>query len=241
MQKLLILFLFFLTTKTSFSQKWESLFDGKTLKGWTVVDPPVDVKIKDSSLVLRKTPNTRRHAFIRTNQKYEDFIVELEFQRDLTMDSGVLFRSIDAPDSSYSGLWGYMVKIDPQVERRWTGGIFVDFGNGFQWLQTLENQEEARKAERKTGEWNTLRIEVIGQKISVFLNGIPTTNLTDDKYSEGYIAFKFHFLIKDSEQPKSEIAFKNIRILTSEIEKYRLKNTLPMTDTRGFWKIKYFR
>jgi hypothetical protein len=241
MNKLILFFLLILTTENGFSQKWETLFDGKTLQGWTVVDPPVDLKIRDSSMVLHKTPHTQRHAFVRTNQQYKDFIIELEFRRDLTMDSGILFRSIDAPDSSYSGLWGYMVKIDPQIDRRWTGGVFVDFGNGFQWLQTLENQEEARNAERKSGEWNTLRIEAIGQKISVYLNGIPTTNLIDDKYTEGYLAFKFHYLLKDSEQKKSKIAFKNIKISTSEIEKYTLKNTLPQTDTRGVWKIKYFR
>jgi hypothetical protein len=241
MNKLIILLFLFLGTEKVFSQKWESLFDGKTLKGWTVIDPPLDLKIKDSNMVLHMTPYTQRHAFVRTNKKYRDFILELEFRRDLTMDAGVLFRSVDAPDSSYSGLFGYMVKIDPQVDRRWTGGVFVDFGNGFQWLQTLENQEESRKAERKRGEWNTLRIEVIEQKISVFLNGIPTTNLVDDKYSEGYIAFKSHFLMKEIEQSKLELAFKNIRIITSEIEKYRLKNTLSVTDTRGFWKIKYFR
>ncbi len=241
MKKVLLVFLLFVVFKNSFSQKWESLFDGITLKGWTVVDPPVDLKIKDSSMILHKTAFTQRHAFVRTNKKYKDFILELEFRRDLTMDSGILFRSSNTPDSAYSSLFGYMVKIDPQVVRRWTGGVFTDFGNGHQWLQTLENQEKSRLAERKGGEWNTLRVEAIGQKISVFLNSVPTSNLIDDKYLEGYIAFKFHFLKKEIEQPKLEIAFKNIKILTEEIEKYKFKNTLSLTDTRGTWNIKYFR
>ncbi len=241
MKKVLLVFLLFGVFKNSFSQKWEYLFDGTTLKGWTVVDPPVDLNIKDSSMILHKTAFTQRHAFVRTNKKYKDFILELEFRRDLTMDSGIFFRSSNAPDSAYSSLFGYMVKIDPQIDRRWTGGVFTDFGNGHQWLQTLEKQEKARLAERKGGEWNTLRVEAIGQKISVFLNSVPTTNLIDDKYLEGYIAFKFHFLKKEIEQPKLEIAFKNIKILTKEIEKYKFNNTLSLTDTRGTWNIKYFR
>jgi hypothetical protein len=224
------------------SQTWQQLFDGKTLNSWAVVDKPANVKIADSSIVLHMTPYTSRHAFVRTNEKYKDFIFEVEYRRDLALDGGVLFRSINAPDTAFSALFGYMVKIDPQPNRKWTGGVFIDFGNGYQWLKTLEGDENARKAEKKGGEWNTLRIEAQGQNLRVWLNGVPTANLIDDKYTEGgYIAFKIHFLQKDIEKANLEMAFRQPKIITKNLSKYAQNMPLPVTDTRGVWKIQYFR
>jgi hypothetical protein len=225
-----------------FSQNWQPLFDGKTLNGWAVLDKPANVKIADSSMVLKMTPYTSRHAFVRTNKKYKNFIFEVEYKRDLTLDSGVLFRGIDAPDTAFSALFGYMVKIDPQPTRLWTGGIFIDFGNGYQWLKPLEGDDNARKAEKKGGEWNTLRIEAQGQNLKVWLNGVPTVNLLDDKYTEeGYIAFKIHYLQKEVEKSNLAIAFRQPKIITKNLSKYAQNMPLPVTDTRGVWKIHYFR
>lgn len=240
-EKGLIIVFLMLCSNGVFAQNWQSLFNGKTLDGWAVVDKPANVQIKDSSMVLKMTPYTSRHAFVRTNKKYKDFIFEVEFKRDLTLDSGVLFRSEDAPDTAFSALFGYMVKIDPQPTRLWTGGIFIDFGNGHQWLKTLEGDENARKAEKKGGEWNTLRIEAQGQNLRVWLNGVPTVNLIDDKYKEGYIAFKIHFLQKEIEKSNLEIAYRHPKIMTKNLSKYAQNMALPKTDTRGVWKIQYFR
>jgi hypothetical protein len=190
---------------------------------------------------LHMTPHTLRHSFIRTNESYKDFILELEFRRDLKMDAGILFRAETAPDSAFSGLFGYQIKIDPRQNRNWTGGIMTDFGNGYQWLHTLENNSEGRKAEKIGGEWNKLKVEVIGQEISVYLNGIPTTHLIDDKYKEGYIAFKFHYLVKNEDQAKLELAIRNMRILTDDLMNYKQFNPMPTVDTRGIVDIKYFR
>jgi len=222
------------------AQNWQSLFDGKSMNGWVIVDNPVNIQIKESSMVLKMTPYTSRHAFVRTTKKYKNFIFEVEYKRDLNLDSGVLFRSNNAPDNAYSALFGYMVKMDPQQNRLWTGGLFTDFGNGYQWLKTLEDNDSARKAEKSAGEWNTLRIEAQGQIIKVWLNGIPTVNLLDDKYTEGYIAFKIHFLRNDV-TPELSIAFRNPKIITKNLSKYAYPMPLLLTDTRGIVNIKYFR
>ena len=112
------------------AEAWRSLFNGRDFTGWTLVDPPIDATVQDGAMVIHMTPHTARHAFIRTNETFHDFVFEIEFLRDQGMDSGMLFRSEDAPDSAFSGLFGYMVKLAPQPQRRWTGGIFVDFGSG---------------------------------------------------------------------------------------------------------------
>lgn len=238
MKKTIILLCLVILSVKGVTQNWQPLFDGKTLNGWAVVDKPANVKIVDSSIVLHMTPYTSRHAFVRTTKKYKDFIFEVEFKRDLILDSGVLFRSIDAPDTAFSALFGYMVKIDPQPNRQWTGGIFTDFGNGYQWLKTLDGDDNARNAEKKGSEWNNIRIEAQGQQIKVWLNGVPTTNLMDDKYrEEGYIAFKIHFLQKDVEKSNLSIAFRNPIIMTKNLSKYVQNMPLPVTDTRGVIKV----
>lgn len=220
---------------------WTRLFDGKNLDGWRVIGKPARVQVIDSSLVLRMTAHTSRHAFVRSEKKYRNFILELEFKRDTLLDSGVLFRSTNAPDTAFSSLFGYMVKVDPRPARRWTGGLFVDYGNGHQWLQTLESNEAARAAEFHDGHWNHLRIEAIGQHLKVWLNGIPTVNALDNRYARGYIAFKIHYLAHDKEQEKLSIAFRNIRIISHHVRKYALPISLPLKDTRGWTDITYFR
>lgn len=238
--KFCLLSMFMIVPQMVLSQNWQSLFDGKSTKGWVIVDNPANIQIKENCMVLKMTPHTSRHAFVRTTKKYKNFIFEVEYKRDLNLDSGVLFRSCNAPDSAYSALFGYMVKIDPQQNRLWTGGLFTDFGNGYQWLKTLEDDDQARKAEKSAGEWNTLRIEAQGQIIKVWLNSIPTVHLVDDKYKKGYIAFKIHFLRKEV-SPDISIAFRNPKIITKNLNKYASEMTLPLTDTRGVENIKYFR
>tara|TARA_R110002072_G_scaffold199009_3_gene356704 strand:- start:2 stop:748 length:747 start_codon:yes stop_codon:yes gene_type:complete len=221
---------------------WQSIFNGQDLDGWSIIDPPVNVAVKDSSIVIHMKPHTSRHAFIRTNKKYKDFIFEMDYRRDFDMDSGVMFRCIEAPQTAFSALFGYMVKLDPKPNRFWSGGLFVDFGNGYSWLQTLEDNEKARHAEKKDGEWNHLSIEVIGDIIKVWINNIPTVHIKDDRYKEGYIAMKIHYLNSGSEEKQQlELAYKNARIITENINKYSKRSDLLLKDTRGELDITYFR
>lgn len=220
---------------------WDTLFNGCDLSGWAVIERPAKVSVTDSSLVLNMTAYTSRHSFVRTKEKYKDFIFEVDFKRDSSVDSGVLFRSESAPDTAFSALFGYMVKIDPSPTRKWTGGVFLDYGNGLNWLYPLEGDERAQQAEQAGGTWNHLRIEAIGEDIRVWLNGIPTAHLTDDKYCEGYIAFKIHYLLHDKAQEKLEIAYRNARILTQNPEQYIMTMNLPAKNTKGKLDITYFR
>ncbi len=221
---------------------WQTIFNGQDLDGWSIIDPPVNVVVKDSSMVIHMKAHTSRHAFIRTDKTYKDFIFEMDYRRDLGMDSGIMFRCIEAPPTAFSALFGYMVKLDPKPNRFWSGGMFVDFGNGWSWLQTLEDNEKARAAEKTGGEWNHLRIEAIGDIIKVWLNDIPTVHIKDDRYKEGYIAMKIHYLNSGSEEKQQlELAYKNPRIITKNIKAYSKLMALPLKDTRGELDITYFR
>lgn len=201
---------------------WESIFNGKDLDGWKMVGDKGVAYVKDSAIVIHRISGTKEHAFVTTNKKYSDFILEIDFKMDEPgISTGVLIRCVDAnsnPDTSKVRLYGYQIKID-NSPRNWTGGIFDDFGSSWKWMYNLTENEPARQA-FKTWDWNTFRIEAIGNKIKVWINDVPATNLVNDKYSNGYIALKIHSL-KAGEKGEDVLTyFKNIRIITKDVTKY---------------------
>ena len=60
---------------------WQSLFNGKNLKGWKVIGGKAEYKVVDGTIVgtsRMDTPNT----FLATEKCYGDFILEMEFKVD---------------------------------------------------------------------------------------------------------------------------------------------------------------
>jgi hypothetical protein len=199
---------------------WESLFNGKDLTGWKMVGNKGVAYVKDGEIFCHRTKNTPEHTFVTSVKKYSDFILEIDFKLDPPgYSAGVLVRCIDAvQDTAKVRLYGYQVKID-QSARAWTGGVFDDFGGSWKWMYDLSDNEPARKA-FKLGEWNTFRVEAIGDNIKVWLNNVPSTNLFNKKYKEGYIALKIHALKPDGQGEELLIHFRNIRIITTHPEQY---------------------
>lgn len=211
-------------------EPWIDLFDGKSLKGWTVIGSRGKVLVSDGAIECHMTANTPVHTFARTKRKFKDFILEMDFKRDIPFNSGILFRAVNAPDTASVNLYAYQVKIDPSEKRKWTGGIFDDFGNSWAWIYDLRQDTRAQNANRSNA-WNHIRVEMIGNHIKVWLNDIPTVNLVNDKYRKpGWIAFKMHSLGDKPEQEAWKAQFKNIRILTKHPEKYSRETDLPLVQ-----------
>ena len=208
----------------SFAQKddvpWKSLFNGKNLDGWKMVGDKGEAYVENGEIIIRRTLNTKEHTFVTTKKKYSDFILEVDFKMDASgWSTGVLVRCVDAKsDTSKVRLYGYQIKID-NTPRNWTGGIFDDFGGTWKWMYDLSKNEPARQAFKTSG-WNTFRIEAIGNSIKVWLNGVPSTNLINDKYSKGYIALKIHSLGGAAKDKDVLVRFKSIRIITRNVAKY---------------------
>jgi hypothetical protein len=210
---------------------WVSLFDGKDLQGWTLKGSNGKAWVQDGEIMCHQTLNTPEHTFVCTEAKFGDFILEVDCKIDGSFNSGILFRAVDVPDSvkpPKARLNGYQVKIDP-TPRKWTGGILEDFGGpDWHWYYDLASDARARES-FKIGAWNTFRVEAIGNSVKVWVNGIPTVNMTNDKYSQGYIALKIHALPPDAkpEQEKVLAHFKNIRIITQNPASYAQSMDLP--------------
>ena len=220
------------------SEPWTSIFNGSSLKGWKTIGSKGKVFVKDGAIECHMTANTPVHTFASTKKKYKNFILEMDFKRDVPFNTGILFRAVHTPDTASVNLYGYQVKIDPSEKRKWTGGIFDDFGKSWTWIYDLSKDTRAQNANR-SDEWNHIRIEMIGNHIKVWLNDIPSVNLIHDKYKEaGYIAFKMHSLGNKPEQEVWKAQFKNIRIITKKPEKYSRETDLPVVKESNTKPIK---
>lgn len=181
-----------------------SLFDGKSLEGWMQRGGEAKYAVVEGTIVgttVPKTPN----SFLCTNKDYENFILEVEFKVDETLNSGIQIRSNSLPEYQKGRVHGYQVEIDTS-ERAWTGGIYDEGRRG--WLNDLKENEPARKA-FKHNEWNKFRVECNGDSIKTWLNGVAAADLKDSMTKTGFIALQVHST--KSEEPLT-VRWRNVRI-----------------------------
>jgi hypothetical protein len=74
------------------AQKWEKLFDGKTLNGWIQRNGKAKYEVVDGTIVGTTVLNTP-NSFLCTEKMYTDFILEVEFLADPGINSGIQIRS----------------------------------------------------------------------------------------------------------------------------------------------------
>lgn len=205
---------------------WVDLFDG-TLNGWNQKGGEAHYAIKDDAIVgstVHDTPN----SFLTTDKMYDDFIMELDYKVDSTMNSGIQIRSNSFPYYQNGRVHGYQIEIDPS-DRAWSAGIYDEGRRG--WLVTLDDNPEAQKA-FKQNDWNHYRIEAIGDTIKTWINGVPAAHLVDDKTPSGFIALQVHSIGED-QKAGTEIAWRNIKILTDSLSKYTKSMTLQPVVTKN--------
>ena len=226
MKKILFAFIALTMCMSAYSQEWEPLFNGKNLKGWTQLNGKAKYIVKDGAIVgstVVKEPN----SFLATNKDYSDFILEFEFKVDDRMNSGVQLRSHSTKDYQNYRVHGYQFEIDP-APRAWTGGIYDEAGRT--WLYPMTYNPGSQNAFRHNT-WNTVRIEAFGNSIKTWVNGIPCANLWDDVDSSGFIALQVHAIGDNPANAGEEVAWRNLRICTEDVEKYLTETPAPQICT----------
>lgn len=206
---------------------WIPLFNGENLDGWNIKGGKAKYTIRDNAIVgstVHNTPNT----FLTTDKMYGDFILELDFKVDTTMNSGIQIRSNSYPNYHNGRVHGYQVEIDPS-ERAWSAGIYDEGRRG--WLNPLKDNPAAQKA-FKRHDWNHYRIEAIGDTLKTWVNNVPASYLIDDKTASGFIGLQVHSIGKDK-KAGTEIIWKNVNILTNDLEKYSKKSPLTPINTKN--------
>ena len=208
-------------------EPWEPLFDGVSLTGWNQLNGKANYRIEGDEIVGTTVANTP-NSFLATNQDYGDFILELDYKVDPTMNSGIQIRSLSNPDYNNGRVHGYQIEIDPS-DRAWSAGIYDEARKG--WLYPLTDNPKAQQAFKQNA-WNHYRIEAVGDTLKTWINGVEAAHLVDDQTASGFIALQVHALGKDDE-PGKEIRWKNIKIITKDVDQYTKPMSLPAFNTKN--------
>lgn len=241
MRKHILLYLLAIASLTAQAQEWQELFNGKNLKGWKQVSGKATYSVRDHTIIGTASSEGKENSFLATKKNYSDFILEFEFLTE-GINSGVQLRSHQDKKLYGGHVYGYQFEIDP-APRAWSGGIYDESRR--LWLYRMTSNEPARTAYHDG--WNKARVEAIGTNIRTWVNGTECANLFDEMDKEGFIALQVHLVGKSDEG--KEIRWRNIRILTKDLEKYatpdnhaapeinNIANTLTPYEKEQGWEL----
>lgn len=179
MNKFFLIFIIVFSYQTVASQV--SLFNGKNLEGWNIHG--TELWYVDQGLLVCESGPDKAYGYLSTTKYYDDFELTLEFKQEANGNSGVFIRStVEGTKVS-----GWQVEVAPPGSN--SGGVYESYGRG--WL--IKPAKEKDKA-LKMGEWNQMRIRVVGNQIETWLNGTEMISLNDEKIGQGKgsIALQIH-------------------------------------------------
>lgn len=163
-------------------EKEEALFNGKDLTGWAIYG--TEKWYVEDGLLVCESGADEKYGYLATDKYYDDFDLTLEFKQEADGNSGVFIRSFVEEDVKVNG---WQVEVAPKGFD--TGGIYESYGRG--WLVQIPEEKENIL---KENEWNTMRIKVLGDNVTTWLNGQEMVNITDEKIGKGKgrIALQIH-------------------------------------------------
>jgi hypothetical protein len=200
----------FYSSNAQTSDKWISLFDGKTLDGWKKGAGDADYKVEDG-VIVGTTVVASSNSFLITDKEYDNFILELEAKiDDTTSNSGIQLRShVDPNGNNGKGkVFGYQYELDPS-SRKWTAGIY-DEGRR-DWLYPL-SLNHAAQGSFKLHDFNKIKVECFNHTIRTWINGTPAAEVVDTFDKKGFIGLQVHAVSK-AEDAGKKVYFKNIRLM----------------------------
>ncbi len=184
------------------------LFDGKSLKGWTLVHGrgPGYI-VEDGSIVCP----VQGGGNLFTEKEYSNFVLRLEWRLSEGGNNGIGIRAPLEGDAAYAGMEIQVLDDEADVYQKmklkptqYTGSVYDVF-------------PARRGFVRRNGAWNEEEIRAEGRRIKVTLNGhvVTDVNLDDAKdpavlkkhpglaRSAGHIGFLGH---------GTRVEFRNIRV-----------------------------
>lgn len=149
------------STARAHDHEWKSLFNGEDLTGWVIGGQKSGWGVRDGEIVALQAG---RGGWLRTDRMYRDFELELDFWMPEGGNSGVGLRGSSNGDPAFSGF---------EVQILDTAGEEPNLRNCGAVYEAIPASSMAAKP---AGEWNTYRIRVVGDRLSVWLNGTMIHN-----------------------------------------------------------------
>ena len=174
-----------------------SLFDGKTLNGWSVQEgPPSAFRVADGAILVDEGANFP--TWLRSDRQYENFDFRGEFFLKGWMNSGIYLH---APEHGRNTWVGMKINIFHQVDRETKP---ESVGSIFPLIPPL-----AINVKNK-GEWNTFRALMDWPRLQVWMNDTLIQDLDVESVPELRHRLKRGYL--GLESLSYPIRFRNLRI-----------------------------
>ncbi len=167
---------------------WTTLFDGKTLSGWTTADGTVGTwKVEDGEI---HGSGPVSHLFSPRGD-YKNFRYKADFKIADKANSGMYFRTEKGP--------GFPIGYEAQVNSTHTDKVKTG---------SLYNLAKVYDILVPPDTWFTQEVEAVGNHITIKVNGKTTVDFVDPNnlHKSGHFAFQQH-------DPKSQVWIKNVEVM----------------------------
>lgn len=199
---------------------FRSIFNGKDMTGWE--GKPGWWSVEQGALTAASTeqkPCKKHNYLMWRGGAADDFELRLSY-RIVGGNSGIQFRSREMPDFDIVGY-----QADLEAGDQWTGALFevgadragvalrgqkviIDADGTKHVTQVAESSELDKHVKKE--DWNEYHIIAVGNRITLKINGVIMSQVTDNDENKveqgGLIAFQLH------PGPPMRVQFKNVRI-----------------------------
>lgn len=217
----LLTFLSLLLAPTSLlaeDSAWVSMFNGKSLAGWTQKNGYASYSVVDGA-IRGVTATGSPNSFLCSVTEYGDFELEFEVKVHDQLNSGVQIRSQTQDKEGENTIYNTGRVNGPQVEIEASGEKGAEAGYVYGEALTVGGwmtPEERLVPHKhfKDGEWNKYRIVAKGPRIQTFINGQAIEDNTHEgvykSHPKGFIGLQVHG-IGEQDGP-FDVMWRNLRI-----------------------------
>jgi hypothetical protein len=174
-----------------------SLFDGKTLTGWTVREGPESAfYVQDGAIVIHEGSNFP--TWLRSEKQYENFDFRCEVFIKGWANSGIYFH---APEHGRNTHCGFKLNLFQKQDHTM---LPESVGSIFPVVPPLKVNV------KNQGEWNTVRIRMDWPKLQVWMNEEPVQDLNVESVPE--LRYRLRTGYIGIESLSYPLRFRNLRI-----------------------------
>ena len=216
-------------TQPASEKGFTSLFDGQSLKGWTLLNPK-----GGGYAVTNLVGNASTNAVIYcakggggnllSEKQYGDFILRFDFKLTRGANNGLAIRApMQSGSLSFDGI-ELQILDNYGAEARYEKKLRPEQFHGAVYDVIAPERLDAQKP---VGQWNTQEVTAIGRKLSVKVNGKTIINADLNSVKDPVMLLKHPGILRASGHigflgHNDEVYFKNIRI--KELPRVELDN-----------------
>ena len=206
---ILLVFLVSVGSLVAEDKAYKSIFDGKTLKGWTQRNGTATYSV-ENGIIIGKTKEGSPNSFLCSDREYGNFDLKFDVKVDEGLNSGVQIRS--QTRGRYRGrVNGPQVEIESSGENGAEAGyIYGEAAGG--WMTPKAKLIPHKHF--KDGEWNSYRVLAKDAHIKVWINGNLISDLTHEEkfktHPKGFIGLQVHGIGK--KKGPFEVRWRNLKL-----------------------------